>query len=84
MSDIKNQFERVKGQFYYPDKEEVFSLIGRYSMTAAGAINLIDACAILNRVIENENNEFSDEDIEIAKEINHRITNYYNSDSSTK
>lgn len=84
MSIYKNSFERIKETFYYPDNENIFSRISVIYATALGAAKISEVCFILNEVIKNENNEFTDEDIETAKEIKDRINNYENLDSSTK
>lgn len=78
MSIYKKSFERIKETFYYPDNENIFSGINIIYATAFGAAAIFETCLILNMVIKNENNEFTDEDIEIAKKIQNRINDVLN------
>ncbi|TXJ43985.1 hypothetical protein [Brachyspira pilosicoli] len=69
----KEYFEILKKEFYYPDDKTISININSSIEPLSGIEQLIYANSFLNNIIKNKNNEFSDEDIEIAREIQNRI-----------
>lgn len=80
----KEYFELLKKEFYYPDEKTISIKINSLIEPLSGIEQLMDTNIFLNIIIKNKNNEFTDEDIEIAKIIKQRIKNYNNLNSSTK